>query len=97
MLKELEMIQQNETVPYVGIDGIKKAMKAEQSECCPAPEEDGSFSAWVVNTCVSEERCRTTAASLRCGGTFGGKIQISCVEIIVSDTEAGYVVRVRAL
>ena len=43
--EELDM-----SIPYVGIDNIKMAIKAEREEGGSAPEEDKSLSDWAENT-----------------------------------------------
>ena len=44
MQEELDVLQLNESIPYVGIDCVKKAIKAEREEDWSALEADRSRS-----------------------------------------------------
>ena len=47
LLEELQLFQQIETIPHVGIDYIRKAMKAKQSYCWSTPEKtQASLRGW---------------------------------------------------
>ena len=45
----LQLFQQNETIPYKGIEFIRKAINAEQSNAWSTLEEYGCLTAWAVN------------------------------------------------
>ena len=60
--QELSLPQRTETIPFVNIECIKKAVKAEQNEDWSTLEADRTYTEWVVNTLegVCEERCQMT-------------------------------------
>ena len=58
--EELDVLQLNESTPFVGIDHLVKVSKAVREEDWSALEADRSLSAWVVGTL---KRCVTVALS----------------------------------